>query len=172
MLIYLQTIDTPEQRSKFELLYREYRGLMFHVANRILENEQDAEDAVHQAFLKIAEHLDRIGEPVCPKTRGFVVTVAENKAIDLYRRRKKNPCVELDETLPGVPAPYEGENVLAECILQLSARYREVLLLRYGYGYSLRETADLMGVTVSAATQLVHRAKIKLRTLYEKEERT
>ena len=29
-----------------------------------------------------------------------------------------------------------------------------------------------MGVTVSAATQIIHRAKIKLRTLYEKEERT
>ena len=50
MLIYLQMIDTPEERSKFELLYREYRGLMFHVANRILENDQDAEDAVHQAL--------------------------------------------------------------------------------------------------------------------------
>lgn len=170
MLICLQMIDTPEERSNFELLYREYRGLMFHVANRILDNEQDAEDAVHQAFLKIAEHIGRIAEPVCPKTRGFVVTVAENKAIDLYRRRKKHPSVELDETLPGVPALYEGENVLAECLLKLSARYREVLLLRYCYGYSLRETADLMGVTVSAATQLVHRAKIKLRALYEKEE--
>lgn len=170
MLIYLQTIDTPEQRSKFELLYREYRGLMFHVANRILENEQDAEDAVHQAFLKVAEHMDKIGEPVCPKTRGFVVTIAENKAIDLYRRSKKHPLVELDETLPGIPVAYEGESVLAACLLQLPARYREALLLRYCYGYSLRETADLMGVTVSAATQVIHRAKNKLRTLYEKEE--
>lgn len=54
MMIYLQMIDTPEDRSKFEFLYMEYRGLMFHVANKILHNEQDAEDTVHQAFLKVA----------------------------------------------------------------------------------------------------------------------
>lgn len=36
MMIYLQMIDTPEGRSKFELLYLEYRGLMFHVANKIV----------------------------------------------------------------------------------------------------------------------------------------
>ena len=93
----------------------------------------------------------------------------ENEGLCRDRRGEQG-----DRPVPaaGVPAPYEGENVLAGCILQLSARYREALLLRYGYGYSLRETADLMGVTVSAATQIIHRAKIKLRTLYEKEERT
>ena len=52
MLIYLQMIDTPEERSKFEQIYLEYKGLMFHVAYDILHNEQDAEDAVHQGFCK------------------------------------------------------------------------------------------------------------------------
>lgn len=56
MILHLQMIDTPEDRSKFERLYLEYRGLMFHTANQILRNEQDPEDAVHQVFLKIAEH--------------------------------------------------------------------------------------------------------------------
>ena len=55
MIIYLSMIDTPEDRSKFERLYIEYRDVMYHVAYKILNNEQDAEDAVHQAFVKIAE---------------------------------------------------------------------------------------------------------------------
>ena len=50
MIVYLQIIETAEERSKFEQLYLEYKGLMFHVAFDILHNEQDAEDAVHQAF--------------------------------------------------------------------------------------------------------------------------
>lgn len=170
MIIYLQMIDTPEERSKFERLYQEYRRLMFYAANRILQNEQDAEDSVHQAFLKIAEHMDKIGDPVCSKSKSYVVTVAENKAIDLYRRRKKHPSVELDEKLPGVPVTYEGENVLAQCILKLSARYREAILLRYCYGYSVREMASLLGLSLSAAAQLDQRAKNKLRELYKKEE--
>ena len=55
MLIYLQMLETPEEKSLFEQIYLEYCGLMFHVAYEILHNEQDAEDAVHQAFVKIAE---------------------------------------------------------------------------------------------------------------------
>ena len=60
MMIYLQMIDAPEDRSKFEQIYMEYRSMMFHIANRILTNEQDAEDAVHEAFLKIAENIEKI----------------------------------------------------------------------------------------------------------------
>ena len=103
MLIYLQMFDTPKDRSKFEQLYLEYRGLMFYVADQILHSEPDAEDAVHQAFLSVAENIEKIGDPSCPKTKSYLVTIAENKAIDLYRRRKRHPMVGLDEELQGVP---------------------------------------------------------------------
>lgn len=46
MIVYLSMIETPEDRSKFERLYMEYRDLMYHVAFKILQNEQDAEDTV------------------------------------------------------------------------------------------------------------------------------
>ena len=55
MMIYLQTIDTAEDRSKFEQLYEQYKQLMFYTAFQILKRPQDAEDAVHHAFLSIAE---------------------------------------------------------------------------------------------------------------------
>lgn len=58
MIVYLSMIESPEDQSKFELLYTEYRDVMYHVAFKILQNEQDAEDAVHQAFLKIAEKIE------------------------------------------------------------------------------------------------------------------
>ena len=63
MIIYMQMLETPEEKSKFEQLYLEYKGLMFHVAYEILHNEQDAEDAVHQAFVKIAENIKKIDDP-------------------------------------------------------------------------------------------------------------
>lgn len=169
MIVYLQMIDTPEDRSKFEQLYLEYRGLMFHAANQILHNEQDAEDAVHQAFLKIAEHIQNIDQPICRRTQCYVVTIAENKAIDLYRRNQRHPTLELQEELAGVSVSYEGENLLAACILKLPARYREMILLRYHQGYSVKEAASLMGLSFSAASSLEQRAKRRLKELYEKE---
>ena len=60
MIIYLQMIDAPEDKHKFEILYMKYRGLMFYIANQILTNKQDAEDAVHTAFVSIAENIQKI----------------------------------------------------------------------------------------------------------------
>lgn len=169
MILYLQMIDSSEDRSKFEQIYIEYRDLMFYVANRILDNEQDAEDAIHEAFLKVAENIKKIGEPKCPKTRGFVVTVIENKAIDLYRKRQRHQIVELTEEMQGFSPIYKGENALTACILKLPARYREVILLRYHQGYSVKEVASLLGISFAAASKLDQRAKNKLKDLYEKE---
>ncbi len=87
MLEYLATMETADDRTRFESLYLAYRGLMYHVAYHILKNPQDAEDAVHQSFVKLAEHMVTIPDGPCPRTRNLVVTVAERKAIDLYRSR-------------------------------------------------------------------------------------
>lgn len=45
---------------------------MFHVAMKILKNEFDAEDAVHQAFLSLIENLKKISDVKCPKTRASI----------------------------------------------------------------------------------------------------
>ena len=165
MLIYLQMIETPEEKSVFEQIYLENRGLMYHVAYEILHNEQEAEDAVHQAFVKIAENIKKIEDPLCPKTRSYVVTIAEHQAIDRYRRLRKHPSVELNEEVQGVNIQYEGENGLAKCILALPGRYREMILLRYHQGYSVREIAKMLGMSLSAAIKLDQRAKNKLEKL-------
>ena len=60
MLIYLQMLPDKETRSQFETLYLRYRFLMFRVARRVLSNDSDAEDAVHQAFLKLIGLMDKI----------------------------------------------------------------------------------------------------------------
>ena len=47
MLFLMMMIDSEEERSKFELIYRTYRNLMFYVARDILNDDAAAEDAVH-----------------------------------------------------------------------------------------------------------------------------
>lgn len=169
MMIYLQMIDSPEDRSKFEQIYIEYRDLMFYIANRILNNQQDAEDVVHEAFLKVAEHIEKIGDPKCSKTKSFIVIVVENKAIDLYRKRSRHPNVELNDEVQSESVTYECENILTECIMKLPARYREVILLHYYHGYSRKEIAKILGLSYGATSQLELRAKKRLMELYERE---
>ena len=109
MMIYLSTIESPEEKIKFEELYDKYRGFMLKVASRVLHGEQDAEDAVHNAFLSLAKNMKLVPELDSLKLRGFLYIVTENKAIDILRERKRRDLEEpLDEDQP-LYAPVDDE---------------------------------------------------------------
>lgn len=74
-----------------------------------------------------------------------------------------------DETVAAVTPPPCGSPV-ADAMGHLSPRYREALLLRYGCGYSVGETAKLLEVSYAAGQKLLQRAKEALRAELEKEE--
>lgn len=168
MLIYLQTIEAPRDKSKFEQVYHHWRGLMYHVAFRVLNNEQDAEDAVQQAFEAIAKNISKISDPLCSKTRAYVVTIVENKAIDLYRAKQRRAAAPLNEEAAGLTFNVP-EGGLAAAIGRLPARYRELILLKYAEGYKNEELMKMLGLSYSGVQSLDHRAKQKLRKLLREE---
>jgi len=169
MLIFLTLIDSDEGKERFIKIYEQYKNLMFHVALQLLNNTQDAEDAVQDAFFKIAENIDKISEPLCTKTRNFVVIITERKAIDIIRKRKPLNPEQLDEELAGCEIDYDGRDLLVECILKLPARYREIILLKYYFGYDLREISQMLGIRLNTVRQTEQRAKAKLRRICEEE---
>lgn len=167
MLFYLQMIESPEDKHKFEIIYEKYRDILFAIANNILHNEYDAEDAVHFGFVKLAENISKIGDPDCPKTRGYIVTIVENRAIDVYRAKQKHPTLPyLDETV-GITVEYAGTNTLAACIAKLPARQRSIIVLKYHHGYELKAIARMLGITYANALKIEYRAKEKLKILCE-----
>lgn len=169
MIAYMLLIDSPEDRSKFQKLYMKYRNLMYYVAYEILHNHHDAEDAVHQAFVRIAENIEEIETPICPKTRSYVVTIVENKAIDMYRHKQRHPLVEYNDETVGIVIEYDGTNTLGECMSRLPARYRELIILKYVHGYTFKETARIMGITEDNAKKMALRAKEKLAAMCKEE---
>ena len=169
MLIYLQMIETPEDKSKFEIIYTEYKDYMYRVAFAILNNPQDAEDAVHYAFVKIAENIKNVGEPVCLKTKGYVVTIVRNRAIDVYRQKQAHPHAEYKDAIKGMQVEYDGENRVTACIMKLSERQRNVIILKHYHGYDLKEIAKMLDISYRNALQIEQRAKAKLRALCEEE---
>lgn len=167
MLVYLALITRPGNRARFEELYTRYGGLMHHVALGILGNDKDVEDAVHEAFLAIARHMDKVGDVNDPRTKAYVVTIAQRKAIDLYRQRNRHLVAHLEEgDLTTVP---ETDHGLARCILKLPDRDRQFVLLKFDQGYTTKEIADMMGLTLAAARKVEQRAKARLETLCREE---
>ena len=121
MFLYLAMIDSDADKSKFEILYSEYKNLMYYTANRILRNSRDAEDVVHQAFLKVIEILDTISSPRCHKTRALLVTITEHKAIDLYREKQRRNVLPLAEEYIEA-APAAEERYRADLLVQTAER--------------------------------------------------
>lgn len=176
MFIYLQMLETPEEKSKFEQIYLEYRDLMFYIANRILHNQQDSEDVVHEAFLKIIKIIGQIDNPKCPKTKNLTVIIVERVAIDLWRRRQKIQYVSMDEEDIDIVSDKVIENIesqsrLALAMATLPAMYRELLLLRYDNGFSEAEVAQIMSISQANVHKSIQRAKKKLQLILEKQER-
>lgn len=166
MLVFTSIIETDEDKSKFEDLYNEYRGLMYHTAYKWLRHEQDAEDAVHHVFVKIAENIKSIA-PVSPKTKQLVVTMVENRAIDMFRVRSRHPEIHFNsEVIGDMLEQPSHDNLLSECILKLPAQQREVIWLKYHHGYDLREIAKMLGISLTWAQKIDQRAKKKLETLF------
>ena len=170
MLIYLQMIDTPEDRLKFETVYCLYRQMMYAIAFRVLGNPQDAEDAVHNAFVSIAKNITKISDLESPKTKSYIVTIVENHAIDLYRWKQRHSVLPFEEEVMGVSVEYTGDNELARCMAQLPARYRNILLLKHYHGYTTREIAAMMNLSLSNVSKLEQRAKGRLEALCKEAE--
>ena len=77
--LYLTLVEDGEV-GKLEALYREYKSKMLSKAYSVLRDEGLAEDAVHNAFMRILKNLDKIDEVKSSRTRGFVLVITANVA--------------------------------------------------------------------------------------------
>ena len=95
---------------------------MIRVARRILHNSPDAEDVVQDAFLYVADHLEKINQFDRQKTRSYLAIITEHKAIDLLRSRHPEDSLDeqqLEHSLMADAKWEEGED-LSKAILELS----------------------------------------------------
>lgn len=162
MLIYLQTIESPAEKSLFETIYLEYRGLMMHEARRYLKDESLAEDAVHQTFLYVAENLFKFKAGVCNKTASYLVKTVRSRSIDILRSRSRIVDMDFYEQFAEGKPDCTGLSPLAECMAKLPERYRTILIMRYHYGFKVKDIARQMAITEGNARGVLARAKTKL----------
>ena len=115
--------------------------------------------------MRLAENISKIGTPDCPKTMGYIVTIVENRAIDIYRAKQAHPTVPYCDETVGVQVEYDGTGDLAGCILRLPTRQRSIIILKYHHGYELKVIAKMLGITYTNALKIEYRAKERLKAL-------
>src|SRR5437867_10848479 len=162
----------------FEELVNRYEAKIFRLTSNITRNREDAEDAMQDAFLKAYAHLkDFHGES---RFYPWLVRIAANEALMRLRKRRPNHFSldqpiegdsdlmprELDEWSPNPEQLYaksEIDNIVSAFVEQLEDEYRVVLVLRDVEELSTQETADALGISISAVKSRLLRARLKLR---------
>ena len=102
----------------FIQIYERYYKLMYQVAYSILQNFEDTEDVLQEAFIRIDKNISKISEPFCSKTKNFVVIITKRLALNMLRKKKGIQVEELLATLEDVriEASPERANERAEYI--------------------------------------------------------
>jgi RNA polymerase sigma-70 factor (ECF subfamily) len=176
-------IQTGDQRACEELV-RKFGGRMLAVARRFFRNEDDANDAVQDAFMSAFGSLDRFAGKSSLGT--WLHRIVVNACLMRIRKDKHEESIEpllptFDETghHTSRPAQWAADCVhlsaersemreqVRACIDRLPEQYRSVLLLRDIEELDTAETARLLETTPNNVKVRLHRARQALRTLMQ-----
>lgn len=156
-------------------------GAMLAVARRFLRNEDDARDAVQDAFLSAFRALDRFEGDALLSTWLHRITI--NACLMKLRTRRRRPEASIDDLLPGfledgrlaaVGEPWQdradaileskqSRRLVTEAIDELPDIFRTVLILRDIEGFDTEQTAEALDLTVPAVKTRLHRARQALK---------
>lgn len=143
---------------------------MVSVAYSILHNNEDAEDAVHETFIRIAKNMKAIDDPRSKKTSAYVITAAKNNAINLFNKNKR-ACEHIftgdignltDERFYEKMSLTESYKEIVNAVELLNETYRDVMYYHFVYDMKIKDIADLLGEKPSAVQQKLIRGKKKL----------
>jgi RNA polymerase sigma-70 factor, ECF subfamily len=151
---------------KFETIYEQFREpLKAFIAKRI-GNQADAEDMVHDVFLRIHDRIETLREP--DKLLAWIYQIARNSIIDSYR--KNHQIVNSDDLLEieqheAINGPEDLSRVVQSMVEKLPPQDKEALLLSDFQGMKQAEIAQHLGISLSGAKSRVQRARKKLKGL-------
>ena len=163
----------------FEILCKQSANTVFHIARRIMRNNEDAEDVVQESFQQAFIHLKRFNGDSRFST--WLSRIAINAALMKLRKKRLVRDVSLDESsgteesssrlsledqAPNPEQLYaqnERQRILAEAMKELTPGMRKAIELRELGERSTEETAQIMGISVTAVKARVFHGRKKLR---------
>src|SRR5712692_4144423 len=170
------------EKDLFHDLIRPYERGAFLLAYSILRNQDDAEETVQQAMVKIFLHLAQLTES--DEYKQWAMRVVENEA-KMYRRKRRQHLYEsidqsptsVSEEKPFYPKQFadwrdlpsdaveqkEVREAVAKALAELPDIYREVFVLRDMQRLDVAETAEALDIGESAVKTRLHRARLMLR---------
>ena len=169
----------------FETLVRTYSPALLRTARRFLRSEEDARDALQDAFVSVFKSIGTFASNAQLST--WLHRIVINRSLMKLRSQRRHPEEDIEKYLPrfledghqaepgaawpeGADSMIERKEVRAlvrDSIDRLPETYRVVLLLRDLEELSTEEAAEALGVTPNAIKIRLHRARQALRAILD-----
>ena len=176
LIMYAALIDEKSEQLRFEDIYYSYRKQMLYVAEQILDDRHDAEDAVQNALLGIARNIKRVPQNEPRVVRAYVLTAAKNAALALVPKKQKRKSETALSGLETADADVfervmlcRDYELLIRAMHRLPTPYREVLLLVYVYEHNTKAVARILGRKEDTVRKQLRRGRKQLIELCRKE---
>lgn len=178
ILAMILAIEDEKDRSFVERLYVDHAKKMYQLANSILHNHEDAQDAVHNTIEIIINKIDRFKKADDENyLKKLIVVTCRNTALKMYNAKsRKNECessltdaedgeiIELCDVSSDVERLVVSEESckrMYEAINELELKYRDIISLRV-MGFDNRDIADILGISVELVRKRTSRARYML----------
>ena len=156
--------------SDFELLYNATSAKLFGVCLRILNNRNEAEEALQETYIKVWNSSSKFtagqASPI-----SWLAAIARNSAIDYYRRKKPEAgdISEAEMIADEAPSP-EANALLSDdvgrlnvCLAELDERHCDALKNVYLNGWTYVEAAEKLDIPLNTVKTWIRRGLVSLR---------
>lgn len=156
------------EKQLFEIIIRRYNQRLYRIGMSVLDNDQEAEEAMQTAYINAYEHLRQFAYRSAFGT--WLTRIMLNQCYKIRRDHIRSLNVPGDseniinmKTPENVMANKELSQALENAVRQLPEKYRLVFVLREMEDLSVRETAEIAGIQASNVKVRLNRAKTMLR---------
>jgi RNA polymerase sigma-70 factor, ECF subfamily len=179
---HLHRTGGPGMDSAFQKIYERYHLDLFQFLYYMVKNREQTEDLVQEVYIRVLKSYEKFEGKSSEKT--WLFSIARHVAIDFFRKQKSwrrkinevfdwHQSQEKDDLPEEIALQNEKIRVLYQCLDKCTVDQRLVLVLRYIQSFSIAETAEALGWTVSKVKTTQHRAlkvlKKYMEEYYEKE---
>lgn len=145
--------------------YQRHADALYRVALARLCNDADAQDVVQDVFLNYMTAAPSFEST--DHERAWFLKATVNRCYDLLRKNQVRLAIPLEEALGVAAQDNTGVAELMEMLSQIPEIYKDTVILHCLEGYSLEETAKILGISLSAAKMRLSRAREALKVLRE-----
>ena len=165
-----KTIDAAADRQTMTELYETYEQKMFGIANAILHNDWQAEDAVHEAFVRMVPYLSRCKDVNDEKTKILIVRVIKSAAIDIYRKNKRENTYILDSEEDWIEDKHNPVEVYLATLSAGEMVKKIIGQLSSDDGMPVSDIGEILGISTDNVYKRLSRARKRVKEIIAKGE--